>query len=406
MKFLRRYLNIEAQAGLCLSLATILAIVAKNTSWCLLYEQLMALNLVSYLGVAQHFSLLEFINDGLMTIFFFFVSLELKRELYAGHLSKLKNMFLPAIAAFGGMLVPAIIYLIVCAPYPQFHIGATIPVATDIAFAVSLFRIVANHTPYSLKVTLLSLAIFDDLGSIVLIALLYSQKLNVLALGLSLLPLALLMLGNRNNHSSLAYYLLGTTALWLCFVPSGLHPTLAGVLGAFCVPLLRDKNKSPLHQLENLLHHYVSFGVLPIFAFANGGIALSGFSAGTLTHPVALGSAIGLAVGKPIGVLLFSYIGMRLRLCALPEKVCWEQYFGMALLTGVGFTMSLFLGLLAFPGDAQLQTCVRLGVLCGTTVSSTLGMILFQSHAWRRGWKAPEFELLVDHETKPQPRTT
>lgn len=378
MNFLRRYLSLETQAGICLTLATIFAIIAKNSSWCSFYDACLAYNVLELFGSQHHFPVIEIINDGLMSIFFFLVSLELKRELYAGHLSEMQNRLLPAIAACGGMIVPALIYLLININQPQFYLGATIPVATDIAFAVTLFQLVASHTPYSLKVSLLSLAIFDDLGSILLIALLYSQKLHFGMLALSLLPLAGLWACNRNRVTSLLIYSTLALCLWLCFIPSGLHPTLSGVLAAFCVPLNTNENISPLHHFEKNLHHWVSFGVLPLFAFANGGIALAGFSEKVLLHPVTVGCAIGLALGKPLGVMLSSYLSIKAGICALPKNVSWIEYFGMALLTGVGFTMSLFLGILAFPGSLLLHTCVRLGVLIGTCLSSTLGIALFQ----------------------------
>lgn len=378
MNFLRRYISLETQAGIWLTLATVFAIIAKNSSWCAFYDACLTYNLLELFGSHHHFPVIEIINDGLMSIFFFLVSLELKRELYAGHLSQLQNRLLPAIAAFGGMIVPALIYLLINISQPQFYLGATIPVATDIAFAVTLFQLVASHSPYSLKVSLLSLAIFDDLGSILLIALLYSQKLHLGMLALSLLPFVGLWACNKNKVTSLWIYSTLAVSLWLCFIPSGLHPTLSGVIAAFCVPLNTKENISPLHHFEKGLHHWVSFGILPLFAFANGGIALAGFSERVLLHPVTVGCAIGLALGKPLGVMLSSYLSIKAGICALPKNVSWTEYFGMALLTGVGFTMSLFLGILAFPGNPLLHTCVRLGVLIGTCLSSTLGIALFQ----------------------------
>jgi NhaA family Na+:H+ antiporter len=378
MNFLRRYITIETQAGLILTLATFLAIVAKNSFMTSSYDSFLSYNILSLLSATSHFSMLDVINDGLMSIFFFIVSLELKRELYAGHLSNMKNRLLPALAAFGGMLVPAVIYLIINTPFPEFYLGATIPVATDIAFAVSLFQIFASKTPYSLKISLLSLAIFDDLGSILLIAILYSQKLNVGFLLLSLVPLFLLVFGQRNKIYSLKYYSFLGLCLWLFFTPSGLHPTLSGVITAFCIPIDADKNVCPLHRFEEKLHYWVSFFILPLFAFANGGIVLEGFSHNVILHPVTIGCSLGLAIGKPLGVIISSYIGIKIGICALPPNVRWSEYIGMALLTGVGFTMSLFLGILAFPGSALLQTCVRFGVLFGTCLSSSFGILLFQ----------------------------
>lgn len=399
MNVLRRYLSVETQAGVVLTLATILAIVAKNTPICATYDMIMHYNLCDLFGLSWHFPVIEAINDGLMSLFFFVVSLELKRELYCGHLSQMEKRLLPAIAAFGGMVFPAIIYLLINKNYPEFYLGATVPVATDIAFAVSLFQLVASKKHHALKISLLSLAIFDDLGSILLIALLYSQKLNLTMLLFALGPLFGLIACQKRGIKSLTPYALLSVALWLCFMPSGLHPTLSGVIAAFCVPLLKNKKECPLHRFEEKLHHWIAFGVLPLFAFANGGIILSGFSDTVLLHPVTVGCALGLALGKPLGVMLLSYASVKAKICSLPKGVSWGDYFGMALLTGVGFTMSLFLGILAFPDSMLLHTCVRLGVLIGTCLSSSLGLALLQGLKMFK--KQPQYEAFSSEEILP-----
>jgi NhaA family Na+:H+ antiporter len=317
---------------------------------------------------------LHWVNDGLMAIFFLQVGLEIKRECLAGDLSSPRRALLPAIGAVGGMLVPALVYLLINLGSAATLGGWPIPTATDIAFALGVLAFVGKGIPSSLRVFLLALAVIDDLGAIVLIAALFTEELSWQAMWLAALSLAALVALNRFGVTRLTPYLLLGFLLWLSVLKSGVHATLAGVTLGLAIPL----RPGPATRLEHALHPWVTFLILPLFALANAGVPLDQVDARLLTHPVTVGIACGLLFGKLAGVFSFTWLAVRLRAGVLPEGVSWRHLFGVALLTGIGFTMSLFLGALAFPSDT-LHGEVRLGVLAGSTCAAIAGALLLRS---------------------------
>jgi NhaA family Na+:H+ antiporter len=323
--------------------------------------------------------LLLWINDGLMVVFFFLVGLEIKREILGGELSTPAQAALPGIAAVGGMVFPALVYFLLNREAPEFLGGWAIPAATDIAFALAVLTLLGNRVPASLKIFLLALAIIDDLGAIIIIAIFYTADLSVVSLALAGVGGIGLLVLNRAGVRRITPYVLIGVFIWVCVLKSGVHATLAGVAVAFFVPYrgAGDPEQSPLRRAEHGLHPWVSFGVMPIFAFANAGVSLGDLSLQSLTHSLTLGIALGLFVGKQIGVLLAVLIGVALGLCRRPTGASWLQVYGVALLTGIGFTMSLFIGGLAFP-DPALAAEVRLGVLSGSFASAIAGYLLLR----------------------------
>jgi NhaA family Na+:H+ antiporter len=322
-------------------------------------------------------SLLHWINDGLMAIFFLLVGLEIKRELLDGHLSTWARRALPGVAAAGGMLVPASIYVLLNAATPETLRGWAIPSATDIAFALGILALLGPRVPVSLKVFLTSLAILDDLGAVTIIAAVYTEGLSAMWLGMTAAAIAILVAFNVWGLQRLLPYLVAGAALWLFVFKSGVHATLSGIALAAVVPLRLspgrpDDSASPLHRLEQALQPWVAYGVVPLFGFANAGVALSGTSWNVLLHPVCIGIMAGLFVGKQIGVFLFVWAMVKLRWSDRPEGASWAQVYGVSLLCGIGFTMSLFIGLLAFP-DSTRQELVKIGVLAGSILSALAG---------------------------------
>jgi Na+:H+ antiporter, NhaA family len=309
-----------------------------------------------------------------MAIFFFLVGLEIKREFLVGELSTRKQASLPLIAALGGMAVPALIYAAINRNDPIALQGWAIPAATDIAFAVGVLALLGPRVPASLKVFLLALAIIDDLGSIVIIAFFYTANLSLQALALAGLGIAALIFLNLKGVTRIAPYALVGLFIWLCVLKSGVHATLSGVVTALAIPLApgRGETQGPLERLEESLHPWVTFGVLPLFAFANAGVPLAGMTLAKLTSPIPMGIALGLFIGKPIGIFGFSLAAIGLKLAGKPEGATWGQMFGVAILGGVGFTMSLFIGMLAF-ADAERAAEIRFGVLLGSFVSAIAG---------------------------------
>jgi len=364
----------EAVPGVLLVLAAVVALVAENSLLAALYDRLLSTPVsvtVGDVGLAK--PLLLWINDGLMAVFFFLVGLEIKREVRRGALSTLRAASLPAIAAVGGMVVPAAIYAVINLDEPENLAGWAIPAATDIAFALAALALLGSRIPVALKIFLLALAILDDLGAIIVIALFYTADLSVSGLGVAAVGLVLLTIMNRVGVLRIAPYLLIGLVIWVAVLEYGVHATLAGVAIAFMIPLESGDKPSPLLRLEHALHPWVAFFILPVFAFANAGVSLSGISVTDLAASLPLGIAAGLVVGKPVGVLAFVWVAVRLGWTALPERVSWPQIYGVAQLAGIGFTMSLFIGTLAFSGIEQ-QAAVRLGVLGGSIVSIALGM--------------------------------
>lgn len=366
--------------GLALISAAALALVLDNSSLGHYYDDFLALPLQVSAGSLEIAKpLLLWINDGLMAIFFLLVGLEVKREIFVGQLSKLSKAILPVFAAVGGMAVPAGVYLGLSAGDATASNGWAIPAATDIAFAIGVLALVGSRVPPALKVFLVAVAIIDDIGAILIIALFYTAELSTEALiGAAFFGLILLAL-NRRRVTSLVPYALVGVALWVCVLKSGVHATLAGVIVAFAIPLVgRDEGKrSPATQLEHDLHPYVMFVIMPLFAFANAGIPLAGVGLDALLEPIPLGIAMGLLVGKPVGILLASWIPVRFGLCALPSGTTWAQIAGVSFLAGIGFTMSLFIGTLAFD-TPEAARAVRIGVLCGSTIAGVLGYLILR----------------------------
>lgn len=323
----------------------------------------------------------HWINDGLMAVFFFLVGLELKREALVGELSDIKQILLPAVCAVGGMVFPALIYMAFNHGDSVSMQGWAIPTATDIAFAIGVLSLLGDKVPNSLKVFLVSIAIFDDLGAIIIIALFYTSELSLVSLGVAAVCLPLLFLLNRMNVVRLTPYFMIGLVLWAAMLKSGVHATLAGVLLAFFIPLRnkKDPEHSPLEELEHDLHNTVAFGILPLFAFANAGISLAGTSISSLFHGVPLGIAAGLFIGKQIGVMLPFILAVKLKLAAAPKNTTIMQIYGVSLLCGIGFTMSLFVSGLAFGGIPEGYD-PRLGIILGSLVSGVIGYLILRAN--------------------------
>ncbi|MDB9741653.1 Na+/H+ antiporter NhaA [Akkermansiaceae bacterium] len=368
-------------AGVLLMLVTVLALIISNSgvSW---YGALLETKLQVRLGDLDiHKPLILWINDGLMAIFFLMVGLELKREISYGHLSNPKNLAFPIAGALGGLSVPAIIYFLFNSGSAVQLNGWAIPAATDIAFALGILALVGSNVPTSLKILLTSIAIIDDLAAVVIIALFYTSDLSMFALIVAGLSLVFLFALNRLGVKSLVPYFIIGTILWVAVLKSGVHATLAGVALAFMIPQSRDKEKSVSYSLEKNLHGWVALLIIPIFAFANAGISLQGITFEALLQPVTLGIALGLLLGKQIGVFAMIYLMAKLKLAALPQNVTWKQIYGLSLLCGVGFTMSLFISSLAFEESIALDFIVqaRIGILVGSLISGILGFIVLKS---------------------------
>jgi NhaA family Na+:H+ antiporter len=378
---IRQFLKLESASGILLVLAGALAMVAANTAVAGLYEALLATPFKIQLGsFALDKSLGVWINDLLMAIFFLLVGLEIKREVVMGELSDKAKVALPAIAAVGGMIVPAAIYAWVNWGDPVGIRGWAIPSATDIAFALGVLSLFGERVPVGLKIFLMTLAVLDDLGAIVIIALFYTSDLSVQALLLAGLALVGLLVLNRFGVTRIAPYILVGLVLWTCVLKSGVHATLAGVVTAMFIPARNpaDPAHPPLTRLEHALHPWVAFGILPIFAFANAGVSLEGLSFRDLLQPIPLGITLGLLVGKQLGVFTFAWLAVKLGLARLPSGVDFRQVYGAAIICGIGFTMSLFIGMLAFENTATGQVIVtdQLGVLAGSLLSAALGYVV------------------------------
>ena len=373
---MRDFLRGEAGAGIVLMVVAGLAVVIANSPAAPLYFGA----LKSYvLGL----SVLHWINDALMALFFLLVGLEIKREMLDGQLSSWSRRVLPGFAALGGMIAPALIYAAFNLGSAESLRGWAIPTATDIAFALGVLSLLGSRVPASLKVFLTALAILDDLGAVIIIAVFYTAGLSGLYLGLAGATLAALIALNRLGVMRLAPYLLLGVALWVFTLKSGVHATLAGVALALTIPLTPspakpDSTTSPLHRLEHGLHPYVAFLVIPVFGFANAGVSFAGLGLSTLAAPVPFGIMLGLFLGKQIGVFGFSWLAIRAGFADLPARASWTQFYGIALLCGIGFTMSLFIGLLAFPDSDALQSQTKIGVIAGSLLSGIGGWLLLR----------------------------
>ncbi|MBF0176886.1 MAG: Na+/H+ antiporter NhaA [Magnetococcales bacterium] len=385
MDFLRHFIRLESAGGIILVIAAACALTLVNSPLAHYYNLLLNTPVsiqVGALVVAK--PLLLWINDGLMAIFFLLVGLEIKREILEGQLSDPSQILLPAVGALGGMVVPAALYVLINHGDPSSLNGWAIPTATDIAFALGILALLGSRVPASLKIFLMTLAILDDLAGIVIIALFYSSDLSAQALLLAGVCVVGLVIMNLCRVTSIAIYATVGSLLWLCVLKSGVHATLAGVVIALTIPLRTNHatKRSPLRQLEHDLHPVVSFGVLPIFAFANAGIPLGGIRMEDLLNPVPLGIAVGLFAGKQIGVFTFAWTAIKIGLAKLPEGMTWGRLYGVALLCGVGFTMSLFIGSLAFENMGETGSGVimanRLGILIGSLMSAISGYFLLR----------------------------
>jgi Na+:H+ antiporter, NhaA family len=384
MNFLKDFFKLEAASGIILVFAAVLAMIIANSPLDYLYGLLLDLPVEIRVGpllVAK--PLLLWINDGLMAVFFFLVGLELKREIMEGELSSPANIVLPAIGALGGMLLPAIIYSWINWGDDIAISGWAIPAATDIAFALGILLLLGNRISTSLKIFLVSIAIIDDIGAIVIIALFYTSDLSLTSLFIALSVIPVLYLLNRKNVTNITPYIFVGLIMWTAVLKSGVHATLAGVILAFFIPIKSNENPkhSPLKELEHDLHTVVAYGVLPLFAFANAGISLEGVGLDYVLHPVPLGIALGLFLGKQLGVFGFCWIGIKLGWASLPKDMDLIHLYGVSLLCGVGFTMSLFIGSLAFEEtDVNLLFDERLGIIIGSLLSGVLGYLVLN---WR-----------------------
>ncbi|RMO08864.1 Na antiporter NhaA [Pseudomonas cichorii] len=371
-----RFFQLEAAGGLLLIAAAALALIINNSPLSWLYNEFLNIPVVAQIGAIKIAKpLLLWINDGLMALFFLVIGLEVKREVLEGQLSRPSQVVLPGAAAIGGMLVPALIYYVLNKDNPAALGGWAIPMATDIAFALGVLALLGKRVPVSLKLFLMTLAIIDDLGAIVVIALFYSGELSSLSLMLAGASILALIVMNRLGVAKLGPYLLVGLVLWVCVLKSGVHATLAGVVLAFCIPLrIKASKASPLLSLEHGLHPWVAYGILPLFAFANAGVSLAGVTLENFTHPVHMGIAAGLLIGKTLGVFGLTWLAIQTGLAKLPNEANWGQVLGVSILCGIGFTMSLFVGSLAFEaGVSDYAGEDRMGILTGSILSALIG---------------------------------
>ena len=372
------FFKLEAASGLFLLFAAIIALVVSNSNLSELYFS--TLNQYLFIGINNFglkLSILHWINDALMAVFFFFVTLEIKREFLQGELSNIKQALLPIIAAVGGMVVPALFYVFINFGDSETLNGWAIPSATDIAFSLGVLSLLGKRVPLSLKVFLTALAIIDDLGAIVIIAIFYSGDLSIKYLSLMLLAFIILLVINKFNIKKFLPYLIIGLFLWDFTHNSGIHATIAGVLLAITIPhRKKEKDFSLLIKVEHAISPYVAFGIMPLFAFANAGVSLDGLSLASLLDKVPLGILLGLFVGKQLGVFLFSYISIKMKIAQMPNNSNWFNFYGVGILTGIGFTMSLFVGNLAFVENMQYMDGVKIGVLTGSLLSTLAGYFL------------------------------
>ncbi|WP_454669965.1 Na+/H+ antiporter NhaA [Achromobacter kerstersii] len=381
--FLQAFLRSEALGGYVLMAAALAALIIANSPAAPLYFDVLGSKLGFQAGpIVLHETVLHWINDGLMAVFFLLVGLEIKREVLDGQLRGVSRIVLPGIAALGGMVAPALIYVLINIGSPETLRGWAIPAATDIAFALGILALLGSRVPTSLKIFLTALAILDDLGAIIIIALFYTAQLKVVALAMAGALLVCLFCLNRAGVTRLTPYLLIGAVLWYFVLKSGVHATLAGVALALTIPLSpRNAGKpgahSPLHDLEHALHKPVALLIVPIFGFANAGVSFAGMGLASLAQPVPMGVALGLFLGKQLGVFGFAWLAIKAGVASLPRHATFTQLYGIALLCGIGFTMSLFIGALAFT-DAASVDATKIGVLAGSLASGLIGFLLLR----------------------------
>jgi NhaA family Na+:H+ antiporter len=374
-KLFKGFFDSEKIGGVLLLLCTIISLLIANSAWGEAYTHFWHSKIdLSFSGLQLNYSVEQWINDGLMTIFFLLVGLEIERELYAGELSTVSNALLPVAAAVGGMIVPAVIhYLFNAGTATQSGFG--IPMATDIAFALGMLALAGNRVPYSLKIFLTALAIIDDLGAILVIAIFYNSGIQLLYLAISSGILALLFILSRFRVHNLSFYLLPGLALWYCMMQSGIHPTIAGVLLAFVIPFSGNTETTPSYKLQNFLHKPVAYFIIPLFALANTGIILNEGWFAEMGSSNSLGIIAGLVAGKPIGILLFCWLLIKVFKINLPQNIQWKNLSGAAVLAGIGFTMSIFISNLAF-SNTQTISYSKVSVLIASLTATILGLLI------------------------------
>ena len=372
------FFKLEAASGLLLLISAILALIISNSNYSSLYFE--TLETYLFIGINSFgikMTIIHWINDALMAAFFFFVTLEIKREFLQGELSNKKQALLPIIAAVGGMMVPALMYIYINFQNSETLNGWAIPSATDIAFSIGVLSLLGNRVPISLKVFLVALAIIDDLGAIVIIAFFYSSELQHIYLFLMLVAFIILLILNKLGIKKFTSYMFLGIFLWYFTHESGIHATISGVLLASVIPHRdNEKDHSLLLKMEHLLSPYVAFGIMPLFALANAGVVLKGMSFSTMLSPVPLGIICGLFIGKQLGVFVFSYLSVKLKIAEMPTNSNWIKFYAVGILTGIGFTMSLFVGNLAFADYASNISGVKIGVLVGSFLSAVVGYFL------------------------------
>ena len=383
MTVIKEFIQKESSAGIILIIVTILALLLENSSLSTIYNSFLHTHVEIRFGNLQIAKpLLLWVNDGLMAIFFFLIGLEVKREVLEGHLSSMSQVALPGIAAIGGMIVPALVFIAFNQGESFAMKGWAIPTATDIAFALGILSLLGNRVPVSLKLFLMALAIIDDLGAIIIIALFYTTDLSTASIIISLISLVILFIMNKMGVTKKAAYIIVGTILWVSVLKSGVHATLAGVALAFMIPLnSEDKNGrkfSMSKELEHDLHYWVAFLILPLFAFVNAGVDLRGISIKDMTGTVPMGIMFGLFVGKQLGVFGFSWLAIKLGMASLPKDSNWLQLYGLAVLTGIGFTMSLFVDSLAYDDTQIYHYADKLAILLGSFLSGLIGYIILR----------------------------
>ncbi|HEB76388.1 MAG TPA: Na+/H+ antiporter NhaA [Nitrospirae bacterium] len=384
MNIIEEFIERESTGGILLIVATVLALILSNTALSEWYESFLHLPVGIHVGaLALDKSLYHWVNDGLMAVFFLLIGLEVKREILEGHLSSIGQAALPGIAAVGGMAVPAVVYLAFNYGNPVALNGWAIPTATDIAFALGVLSLLGRRVPVSLKLFLMALAIIDDLGAIVIIALFYTAELSTLSIAVAAASLSVLILINRLGITKKAAYFIVGSILWVSVLKSGVHATLAGVILAFTIPLNArgedGRPVSPSKEIERDLHFWVAFLILPLFAFVNAGVNITRISLGQMAAPVPLGIMLGLFAGKQLGVFGFSWLAIRLGIAELPKGCNWTQFYGVSVLTGIGFTMSLFIGSLAFEDPRMFQYTDKLAILAGSFLSGAVGYLMLRA---------------------------
>jgi len=380
---LDEFIKKESASGILLIFSTILALLFSNTFMAPVYHHFLSIPVEIRIGPLELAKpLYHWVNDGLMAIFFLLIGLEVKREILEGHLSSIGKIALPGFAALGGMVIPAIIYYYFNKDNSIAIDGWAIPTATDIAFALGILSLLGNRVPVSLKIFLMALAIIDDLGAIVIIAIFYTSDLSILSITVATLSLLTLIAFNIFGISKKAAYFIVGTVLWISVLKSGVHATLAGVALAFTIPMkAKNENQqpfSPLEEIEHGLHFWVAFFILPLFAFVNAGVNITDISFNQMSGPVPLGIMLGLFAGKQLGVFGFSWLAIKLKLATLPEDSNWLQLYGVSVLTGIGFTMSLFIVSLAFTDDSLFQYTDKLAILIGSFMSGIIGYLILK----------------------------